>query len=339
MASSEALLSATLESTVDGILVVDRAGRIVGHNPTFARMWGLDPHLLESGSDARVMASVVDHLVDPYGFIARVEQLYSHPEMTSFDELTFRDGRVFERYSQPERVGDAITGRVWSFRDVTEKRRLQADLHDSQDNLRLWVAQVRDIAIYNLDPTGRVITWNAGAQQIKGYAEQDILGQHFSVFYPEEDVAAGKPERQLETARVQGRAVDEGWRVRKDGSRFWASAVLTALHDQQGQLRGFGKVTRDITERHAAELALQHQARTLELLSTVATASNSAIGVEQALSAALESFAQFGGWQLAHAYLTDHDDPTALAHSVWYEQTPVRSPTSGTPRRRFPRVR
>ncbi|HEV7195758.1 MAG TPA: hypothetical protein VGN19_07455, partial [Pedococcus sp.] len=114
--------------------------------------------------------------------------------------LAFRDGRVFERYSQPQRVDGATVGRVWSFRDVTDTRRLQADLRHTQDNLGLLVGQVRDHAILNLDPTGHVITWNAGAQRIKGYVDHEILGQHFSVFYTQADQAAGKPQHELEVA-------------------------------------------------------------------------------------------------------------------------------------------
>ncbi|HEV7196668.1 MAG TPA: PAS domain S-box protein [Pedococcus sp.] len=322
MATSVSLLTATLESTVDGILVVDRSGRIAGYNQTFATMWRIEPGLLSSGDDTTVMTSVLEQLVDPASFLAQVQWLYERPEKTSFDELAFRDGRVFERYSQPQRVDGSTVGRVWSFRDVSDTRRLQADLRDTQDNLSLLVGQVRDHAILNLDPTGHVITWNAGAQRIKGYADEEILGQHFSVFYAPADVAAGKPARELEVALAEGHITGEGWRVRKDGSLFWASVVITALRDERGRLRGFGNVTRDITDKHQADLDLQSQARLLELLGQVAIASNSASSVEEALEASLESFARFGDWQLAHAYLADHDDPSSFRHSVWHEERP-----------------
>nr|WP_238338190.1 PAS domain S-box protein [Pedococcus badiiscoriae] len=340
MATSVSLLTATLESTVDGILVVDRSGKIAGYNQTFATMWRIDPGLLSSGDDATVMSSVLAQLVDPEAFVAQVKRLYASPEQTSFDELAFRDGRVFERYSQPQRVQGATVGRVWSFRDVTHTRRLQADLRDTQDNLGLLVGQVRDYAILNLDPTGHVMTWNAGAQRIKGYAEPEILGQHISVFYRPEDVAAGMPVRALEVALAEGQFLGEGWRVRKDGSHFWASVVITALRDEQDRLRGFGKVTRDISDKHQAELDLQSQARMLELLGEVATASNSASTVEEALEAALASFAKFGDWQLAHAYLADHDDPSTPRHSVWHEESPgafasFRAATEAAPAREW----
>jgi PAS domain S-box-containing protein len=120
----------------------------------------------------------------------------------------------------------------------------------------LLVRSVVDYAIFMLDPYGRIISWNAGAQRIKRWRAEEIIGRHFSVFYPPEDIAAGKPDRELEAATAEGRLEDEGWRVRADGTRFWANVVITALYDGSGVLRGFGKVTRDLSERRAAEQAL-----------------------------------------------------------------------------------
>ena len=119
---------------------------------------------------------------------------------------------------------------------------------------------VVDYAIFMLDPQGRVVSWNAGAQRIKGYAAGEIVGQHFSRFYPPEDAAAGKPARVLAEAARAGRFEEEGWRVRKDGSRFWASVVVTALRDGAGALRGFAKVTRDLTARRRAEAERRRRA-------------------------------------------------------------------------------
>src|SRR5205085_11601809 len=108
-----------------------------------------------------------------------------------------------------------------------------------------------------LDPEGRVTNWNAGAQRIKGYPPDEIVGQHFSRFYTPEDFAAGVPTRALETAREVGRYEAEGWRVRKDGTRFWASVVIDAIHDDDGGLIGFAKITRDMSERREAQLRLE----------------------------------------------------------------------------------
>jgi PAS domain S-box-containing protein len=119
--------------------------------------------------------------------------------------------------------------------------------------LRLLVSSVRDYAIFLLDPSGNVASWNIGAERIKGYRAGEIIGRHFSAFYPPEDVAAGKCEMELECATRDGRFEDEGWRVRSDGSQFWANVVITALRDASGALRGFAKVTRDLTERKRVE--------------------------------------------------------------------------------------
>jgi len=127
---------------------------------------------------------------------------------------------------------------------------------DAEERFRLLVESVKDYAIFMLDATGQVVTWNAGAQRIKGYSAGEIIGKHFSVFYPIEDVIAGKCERELEIAALEGRFEDEGWRVRKDGTLMWANVVITALRSaDDGTLFGFAKVTRDLSERRKAEAA------------------------------------------------------------------------------------
>lgn len=134
----------------------------------------------------------------------------------------------------------------------------QLALHRSEEQLRLVVESAQDYAIFLLDPEGRVTTWNLGAQRIKGYQASEIIGRHFSIFYPEEDLRSGKPEMELRVAAAVGRFEDEGgWRIRKDGSRFWANVIITALRDSAGNLRGFSKITRDITERMLALEALR----------------------------------------------------------------------------------
>jgi rsbT co-antagonist protein RsbR len=131
----------------------------------------------------------------------------------------------------------------------------------SRELLQLLVDTVRDYAIIFLDPEGRVLTWNSAAQRLKGWTADEIIGQHFSRFYPQEDLQRGKTELELRVAVEEGRFEDEGWRVRKDGTRFWANVVITALRDKDGKLRGFGKVTRDLTERRLAEERIKKQAQ------------------------------------------------------------------------------
>ncbi|WP_136163444.1 hybrid sensor histidine kinase/response regulator [Sphingomonas flavalba] len=138
-------------------------------------------------------------------------------------------------------------------RDLTERQAAAEILRQSEEQFRLLVQSVTDYAIYRLDPQGNVASWNAGAERIKGYSPAEIIGSHFSRFYTEEDRAAGEPARALGIAREQGRFSAEGWRVRKDGSRFRASVVIDSILDEKGQLQGFAKITRDVTEREETQ--------------------------------------------------------------------------------------
>jgi PAS domain S-box-containing protein len=158
-------------------------------------------------------------------------------------------------------------------------RRTREVLRQSEERFRLLVEGVRDYAIFMLDPYGYITTWNEGAQRIKGYDSEEIIGEHFSVFYTDEDVERGHPEEELRIAKAEGSYEEEGLRVRKDGSTFWASVLITALRDEDGELRGFAKVTRDITTRQEAEererLLAQERAareRTTDILESISDA-------------------------------------------------------------------
>lgn len=142
-------------------------------------------------------------------------------------------------------------------RDLTERRSAEEALRRSEERFRMLVQGVRDYAIYMLDTAGNVASWNAGAERFKGYSEKEIVGEHFSRFYTDEDLAAGIPETALKTASAEGRFEAEGWRVRKDKTRFWASVVIDRIVNDQGKLLGFTKVTRDLTERRNAQIELE----------------------------------------------------------------------------------
>ncbi len=142
-------------------------------------------------------------------------------------------------------------------RDLTDRRAAELELRQSEERFRLLVQSVTDYAIFMLSPEGRVSSWNPGAERFKGYSADEIIGEHFSRFYTEEDRAAGIPDKALETARREGRFEAEGWRVRKDGSRFLASVIIDPIHNDDGELIGFAKVTRDLTEKRAIEEQLR----------------------------------------------------------------------------------
>ena len=144
--------------------------------------------------------------------------------------------------------------------DIVVRTKLEDELRRSEEKFRLLVGGIRDYAVFMLDPEGRIATWNEGAEAIKGYKAEEIIGEHFSRFYPQEAIDAKFPQMELEVAARVGRFEDEGWRLRKDGTAFWANVIITALFDSSGQLRGFAKVTRDMTERRRV-VALEESER------------------------------------------------------------------------------
>jgi PAS domain S-box-containing protein len=151
------------------------------------------------------------------------------------------------------RPGNHTEAVLLAIEDVTERRQAEQAARVSEERFRLIVESIQDYAVFMLDPEGRVASWNRGAECIYGYKAEEITGRHFSRFYPPEEVAAGKPQAELAEAREKGRVEDEGWRVRNDGSRYFANVIISAIPDEQGRMKGYVKITRDVTERHRIE--------------------------------------------------------------------------------------
>lgn len=151
-------------------------------------------------------------------------------------------------------------------RDLTERKYSEESLRQSEERYRSLVEQVTDYGIFMLDQKGRIMSWNEGAKRMKGYQPEEIIGKYFSIFYPEEDILNGKPAHELKVARAEGKYEEEGWRLRKDGSTFWANVVITAVYNPEGSLIGYSKVTRDLTERKESERALRESHNRLRIL-------------------------------------------------------------------------
>ncbi|HKW34668.1 MAG TPA: PAS domain-containing sensor histidine kinase [Candidatus Acidoferrum sp.] len=189
----------------------------------------------------------------------------SAKEPRNLGEITYGDERIREGiYTvQVFPLSHDFLGVI--FENVTEQRRSERALRESEERFRLVVQGVQEYGIFQLDLSGNVVSWNAGAARLMGYRAEEIIGRHFSVFYLKEDVQNAKPQHNLAEAARTGQTEEEGWRIRKDGSRFWAIVLLTALRDAQGNLRGFAKLTRDMTERRQREEALTRAKELLEL--------------------------------------------------------------------------
>jgi PAS domain S-box-containing protein len=266
-----ALQSAILNSANFSSIATDEKGVIQLFNVGAERMLGYSA------------AEVVDQITpadisDPQEVIARAAALSVELGTTiapGFDALAFKawrgiediyeltyirkDGTRFPAMVSVTALRDddlAVIGYLLIGTDNSARKHAEEKLRSTEVSFRLMVESVSDYAIVMLDPEGRIASWNTGAQRIKGFQADEILGKHFSTFYPPDDVANGKPQRDLEKAAASGRHEDEGWRVRKDGSLFWANIVFTSIRDQGGNLRGFAKLTRDLTERNKIETAL-----------------------------------------------------------------------------------
>jgi two-component system, cell cycle sensor histidine kinase and response regulator CckA len=263
LAQSVSLLRATIESSASGILVVDTQRRVTACNRRFTDMWRLPEDFAARQDSHGLLAQVHAQLQEPEEFLRRVEELYQKPAEESYDLLMFKDGRVFDRTSRPQRLGDRIVGRVWSFRDVTAQHKAEKKLHVSEESYRNFFNTTND-AVYVLDETGKFIAVNAGAEKIYGYTKADIVGQT-----PEFLSAPGWNDMAAAMTAIQRAFAGEPqqfewWGQRKNGEVFPKEVRLHAgIYFDKKVVFATG---RDITERRQAEAALKHER---ELLRTM----------------------------------------------------------------------
>ncbi len=252
---SEAMKTLVLETALDAIISVDHEGKIQEWNPAARKIFGYER--------GEAVGQLMDELIVPSAMWDVYQEGLTNYLMTGVGSLIGRpielplrrkDGSEFRAEMGISRTLEENPPRCTAvIRDITERKQAELSLRQSEERLRLLVENAKDYAIYMLDAQGNVATWNAGAEHTEGYRAEEIIGKPFSTFFTPEDVARNAPQEFLKRAEDEGQVLNEGWRVRKDGSRFWTQGTLTALHHENGKLRGFSKIAHDITLQKEAE--------------------------------------------------------------------------------------
>jgi PAS domain S-box-containing protein len=319
-ATGERATRRILETANDAFISMDSEGAITDWNPQAEATFGWT----RSEAVGRELAETIVPPVYRSAHRAGLARFRETGEGSVLDkrlEMTavHRDGREFPVEFTISALHSADGDSFHAFlRDVTQRTVAEDQLRESEERYRLLVDSVADYAIFMLDSEGKVATWNEGAERLEGYAADEALGRSFSSFYPADDVAVGKPDSQLEIAAREGMVEDEGWRVRKDGTRFWANVIVTAMRTEEGGLRGYSTITRDLTERRMAEYYRHAQHAATRVLAESGT-------LEEALPGLLEAVGQSMDWQVGGFWMpSDNGGPTELSCVAFWHclQTP-----------------
>jgi len=261
--ASDSIASVINEANV-GVFVLDDTFDVVWADETIEEYFGLmRSEIVGRDKPTLIRETIADRLDDPETFAQTV--LATYEDNTSVEQFecrvtagTDREARWLEHRSKPIESGPYAGGRIELYYDITDRKEAQRAREESEQRFQSLVDAVDEYAIFMLDPDGYVRSWNKGAERIKGYSASEIIGEHFSTFYTADDREDGVPERNLTRAYETGTFEDEGWRVRSDGSRFWANVTITAIYDE-GELQGYAKITRDLTERREQEQRLRRE--------------------------------------------------------------------------------
>jgi len=261
---ASSLLQATLDSVSDGILVVDRSGKITNYNLQFCKLWRVSEELMRSGDDNKVLAAVLEQLTNPEQFITKVRSLYQNPETESFDEIHFQDGRIFERISRPLRAENKAIGRVWSFHEVTENRKNQSKVEFSEVRYRT-LFEASPSGFLRQDESGKIIEVNKSICQLTGYSREELIGNSVNILTTPR--SAKLVAEHLQKILAGGVHLHEVENLTKSGQTVFVKIVETCIQFPDGHREILCNVT-DVTERKQTELLMDAQKNILEMVAT-----------------------------------------------------------------------